>query len=153
MQSNKTSLERAFELARSGKYQTIRELIRGLNSEGYSAEQVAGKQVRTQLSNLVRAANQAVSDRAAAAEGQKQPPESLLTPERVKAARGLLGWSQSDLAARVYVSANAIRLFEAGVRAAPELDLAAVCAALESAGVEFIAVMGGAGVSLRKAAK
>jgi hypothetical protein len=55
LQSNKTSLERAFELARSGKYRTIRELIRELSSEGYSAEQVEGKQVRTQLLRLVRA--------------------------------------------------------------------------------------------------
>jgi hypothetical protein len=55
LQSNKTTLERAFELARSGKYRTIRELIRELSSEGYSAEQVEGKQVRTQLLRLVRA--------------------------------------------------------------------------------------------------
>lgn len=55
MQSNKTTLERAFELARSGKYRTIRELIRELSSEGYSAEQVEGKQVRAQLLRLVRA--------------------------------------------------------------------------------------------------
>jgi hypothetical protein len=55
LQSNKTTLERAFELARSGKYRTIRELIQQLSSEGYSAEQVEGKQVRTQLLRLVRA--------------------------------------------------------------------------------------------------
>jgi hypothetical protein len=55
LQSNKTTLERAFELARSGKYLTIRELIHELSSEGYSAEQVEGKQVRTQLLRLVRA--------------------------------------------------------------------------------------------------
>ena len=54
MQSNKTTLERAFELARSGKYRTIRELIRELSSEGYSAEQVEGKQVRTHLLRLMK---------------------------------------------------------------------------------------------------
>ena len=55
LQSNKTTLERAFELARSGKYRTIRELIRELSSEGYSAEQVEGKQVRTHLLRLMKA--------------------------------------------------------------------------------------------------
>ena len=55
LQSNETTLERGFELARSGKYRTIRELIQQLSSEGYSAEQVEGKQVRTQLLRLMRA--------------------------------------------------------------------------------------------------
>jgi hypothetical protein len=77
--------------------------------------------------------------------------DAPLTPGQVKGARGLLGWWQSDLAARAYVSASAIRLFEAGVQAAPPLDLDIVRTALESAGVEFIAENGGgAGVRLRK---
>ena len=79
-----------------------------------------------------------------------------LTPEQVTAetARGLLGWQQSDLAALVFVSASAIRLFEAGVKAAPPLDLTAVRAALESAGVIFVEDNGeGPGVRLSKGAK
>ncbi len=60
------------------------------------------------------------------------------TPEQVKAARQLLGWSVLKLATRVGVSESAIRLFELGVNLAV-LDLEAVRTVLESAGVEFIA--------------
>ena len=37
-----------------------------------------------------------------------------LTPEQVKAARQLLGWSQSDLAGHVGVSTKTVWVFEAG---------------------------------------
>jgi DNA-binding transcriptional regulator YiaG len=40
--------------------------------------------------------------------------DAPLTPDQVKAARGLLGWSQPDLSAQVYMSESAIRLFESG---------------------------------------
>jgi DNA-binding XRE family transcriptional regulator len=61
-----------------------------------------------------------------------------ITREQIKAARNLLGRWQSDLAGKVGVSERAIRLFEGG-ESAPRLDLAAIRAALEAAGVVFIA--------------
>jgi transcriptional regulator with XRE-family HTH domain len=76
-----------------------------------------------------------------------------LTPEQVKAARQLLGWSFLKLASRVGVSESAIRLFASGVKLAL-LDLAAIRRALEAAGVIFIEESGeGPSVRLRKGAK
>jgi len=80
-----------------------------------------------------------------------------LTPDQVKAGRLLLGWTVPRLAARigarVAVSENTIRRYEAGKGAAATLDLMMVRQILESAGVEFIAENGGeSGARLRKAA-
>jgi hypothetical protein len=54
MDSRKSSLERAFELARSGSCPTVDILIRTLNSEGYMGSQVTGKMLRKQLTQLIR---------------------------------------------------------------------------------------------------
>ena len=53
---NKTSLERAFELAKSGKFETIGDLRNALGREGYNAGQVDGPALRTQLRELILAA-------------------------------------------------------------------------------------------------
>jgi DNA-binding XRE family transcriptional regulator len=83
--------------------------------------------------------------------------EAPLTPEQVKAARELLGWTVLKLAMRVGVSEKTIVAFEAGDRWSPHLypaphlypDL--VRARLESAGVIFVEENGeGPGVRLRK---
>lgn len=73
--------------------------------------------------------------------------------EQVKAARALLGWSQTVLADASGVSLPTIKRLEAGIGAmggrAATVD--AIVAALEAAGVEFIAENGGGpGVRLRK---
>jgi transcriptional regulator with XRE-family HTH domain len=73
---------------------------------------------------------------------------------QIRGARGLLGWSQSQLATAAGLSEPTIKRFETG-RGANVSDAAAhkMHAALEAAGVEFIAENGGgAGVRLRKAA-
>lgn len=68
-----------------------------------------------------------------------------------RAARGLLGWSQEELAERSQVSVTAIRNFERGATAPIRATLAAIRAALEAAGVIFVAENGeGPGVRLRK---
>ena len=54
MHSTKTTLERAFELARSGKYRDVPELRQQLKREGYEAEQVAGPALVLQLRDLMR---------------------------------------------------------------------------------------------------
>ena len=76
---------------------------------------------------------------------------SRMTPAQCRAARALIPWKQTDLAAHSRVSVRAIRHFEAGERQPIPATLAAIRAALEAAGVEFIAENGGgAGVRLRK---
>ena len=78
---------------------------------------------------------------------------SEVSAGQLRAARGLLGWSQSDLADAAKVGRATIADFEAGKRAPYARTLSDMRAALEAAGVEFIAENGGgAGVRLRKPA-
>lgn len=51
----KTTLERAFELAASGKYATIGELHRVLAAEGYAQQQLTGPALFEQLRKLMKA--------------------------------------------------------------------------------------------------
>ncbi|HEU0147948.1 MAG TPA: helix-turn-helix transcriptional regulator [Bradyrhizobium sp.] len=61
-----------------------------------------------------------------------------MTPDQSRAARGLLDWSQAELAARSNLSESTIRNFEKG-RGIPSINnLAAVRRALEAAGVQLI---------------
>jgi transcriptional regulator with XRE-family HTH domain len=60
-----------------------------------------------------------------------------LNPAQSRAARGLLEWSQSELAAQSNLSESTIRDFEKGRRLPMINNLAAVKAAFEAAGVEF----------------
>jgi hypothetical protein len=53
-----TTLERAFQLAMSGQCRSVDEIKRKLNSEGYSAAQVTGKGLLSQLHNLIRQGSQ-----------------------------------------------------------------------------------------------
>jgi transcriptional regulator with XRE-family HTH domain len=74
-----------------------------------------------------------------------------MTAAQSRAARGLLDWSQAELGRRSNLSESTIRDFEKGSRLPSPNNLAAIRAALEAAGVEFIAENGGgAGVRLRK---
>jgi transcriptional regulator with XRE-family HTH domain len=61
-----------------------------------------------------------------------------MTPDQSRAARGLLDWSQAELAARSNLSESTIRDFEKGRRVPSINNLAAIRRALEAAGVEFI---------------
>jgi transcriptional regulator with XRE-family HTH domain len=74
---------------------------------------------------------------------------SDITPEQSRAARGLLDWSRDRLADASGIPKRTIMRFE-GREADPRgSTLAAIRAALEAAGVEFIAENGGgAGVRL-----
>lgn len=74
---------------------------------------------------------------------------------QVKAARALLGWSQERLAVASGMSLPTIKRLEAtsGELGGRTETVAKIVAALEAAGVEFIAENGGgAGVRLRKGA-
>jgi transcriptional regulator with XRE-family HTH domain len=76
----------------------------------------------------------------------------MIEAAQVRAARALIGWSQADLADAAGVSLSTVERFETGAPGSvPPEAVAKMGAALESAGVAFIARNGGgAGVRLRK---
>ena len=77
----------------------------------------------------------------------------MVTSDQIRAARALVRWSAKDLAERSGVSLNTVQRMEAadGIPGGLTKTLAAIRAALESAGVIFIASNGdGPGVRLRK---
>jgi transcriptional regulator with XRE-family HTH domain len=77
---------------------------------------------------------------------------SSISPAQCRAARGLLGWSQSDLSKASKTATKTIADFERAAREPYPRTLQDVRSALEKAGVEFIDENGGgAGVRLRKA--
>jgi predicted transcriptional regulator len=71
----------------------------------------------------------------------------MVGPHQIRAARALLGMSQVDLANRAGISATALVNIETGASDPKTSTLAAIIAALEAAGVEFI---NGDGVRLPK---
>ena len=74
-----------------------------------------------------------------------------LTPAQCRAARALIPWTQADLSKASKVATKTIADFETDKRLPYARTLDDVRAALESAGVEFIAENGGGpGVRLRK---
>jgi transcriptional regulator with XRE-family HTH domain len=68
---------------------------------------------------------------------------------QVRAARAMLEWSQSDLAAAAKIALPTVKRFETGVRTPIPVVKAAIIRALEDAGVEFLPAKGGRGVGLR----
>lgn len=70
---------------------------------------------------------------------------------QIRAGRGLIGISQTELAELASVSRATIADFERGTRTPHQSNMDALRTALEAAGVEFIPENGGgAGVRLRK---
>lgn len=57
MDQNKTALERAFELARSGRYPTVESIRRAIGAEGYLQNQIQGPGLTRQLRELIVAAS------------------------------------------------------------------------------------------------
>jgi hypothetical protein len=55
MHPNTTTLERAFALAKTGKFAEVSDIKRRLGSEGYATVQVQGASVLKQLRDLIRA--------------------------------------------------------------------------------------------------
>jgi transcriptional regulator with XRE-family HTH domain len=73
-----------------------------------------------------------------------------MKPIQCRMARAALGWSTQDLAKKAGTGANTVNRFEAGQDARVS-SVDKMRAALEAAGVEFIAENGGGpGVRLRK---
>lgn len=76
----------------------------------------------------------------------------LATPHQLRAARAILGLSQPEVASAAEVSSMTVKRAEgSGKPAASAEAVAAIRAALEAAGVDFIEENGGgAGVRLRR---
>jgi transcriptional regulator with XRE-family HTH domain len=75
----------------------------------------------------------------------------MVTAPQCRAARGLLDWSQQELAESAGVGVVTVRQLEAGTHEPRRATLDVIRRALESAGVEFIDENGGGpGVRLRK---
>ena len=78
----------------------------------------------------------------------------MISPSQCRAARGLLDWSQQDLADQSEVGIVTVRQLEGGIHKPRRATLRVIRQAFESAGVEFIDENGGgAGVRLKKPAR
>lgn len=64
-------------------------------------------------------------------------------PAQLRAARALIDWTREDLAKASGVTVRTIARVESSQNAPREATLAALCTALEDAGVEFIPGNGG----------
>jgi ribosome-binding protein aMBF1 (putative translation factor) len=73
----------------------------------------------------------------------------IITPSQCRAARGLVAWSQDQLAKHARVGNSTVRDFEKGRRVPMDDNLTAIRRALEDAGVEFIPAKSGKGVGVR----
>jgi DNA-binding transcriptional regulator YiaG len=78
-------------------------------------------------------------------------PRKMISSAQCRAARGLLDWSQQELAERARVGVVTVRQLEAGTHQPRRATLEVVRRCLESGGVEFIDENGGGvGVRLRE---
>jgi transcriptional regulator with XRE-family HTH domain len=77
--------------------------------------------------------------------------QAMITASQCRAARGLLDWTQQELADAARIGVATVRQFEASGSETRQATLAVLKWAFESAGVEFIDENGGGpGVRLRK---
>ncbi len=56
MHQRMTITERAFHLARSGRFTRLADVLTTLDRDGYSASQIQGPLLRRQLTDLIKAA-------------------------------------------------------------------------------------------------
>ena len=61
MVPGKSTLERAFELARSGRFDNVSQLKAAVIAEGYDRYQLEGAALSRQLSSLIRSATEGAS--------------------------------------------------------------------------------------------
>jgi DNA-binding transcriptional regulator YiaG len=76
----------------------------------------------------------------------------MITAAQIRAARGLLKWTQGALAAKSGLSVVTLNMIESEAVQPRKGSLAAIRNALEAGGVEFIGAGGGIGVRFREGA-
>ena len=69
MDHRMTTLERAFQLARSGRVAALTDIITSLKRDGYSSDQIEGPLLKRQLVDLIKAARAARYEPAFASRG------------------------------------------------------------------------------------
>jgi DNA-binding transcriptional regulator YiaG len=62
----------------------------------------------------------------------------MISPKQCRGARGMLLWSQPELAQRAHIGLSTVRDFEKGRRVPHHNNLMAMQMALEAAGIEFL---------------
>jgi transcriptional regulator with XRE-family HTH domain len=72
-----------------------------------------------------------------------------MLPKQCRAARGLLNWTQQDLAIRACVGLSTVKNFESKLRATTQANIDAMRQAFEDAGIEFIPARNYKGVGVR----
>lgn len=72
-----------------------------------------------------------------------------ILPQQSRGARGLLDWTQADLAEAATLGLSTVKNFESDRRETTAANLNAIRRALEEAGIEFIPSKGGKGVGVR----
>lgn len=78
----------------------------------------------------------------------------MITPDQCRAARGLVDWSQQQLADLAGVGVVTVRQLEAGTHVPRRATLNVIRGCFEAAGIEFIDENGGGpGVRLKKSRK
>ena len=65
MDADKTSIERAFDLARSGAYSRVGDIVSRLEREGYDRRQIHGPVLKKQLARQIEEARNADDGRGA----------------------------------------------------------------------------------------
>jgi hypothetical protein len=63
MDTNKTAIERAFDLARSGRCVSVGALVKRLDREGYWGGQIEGPQLKKLLTQLIEEATHTYAHR------------------------------------------------------------------------------------------
>ncbi|WP_259781039.1 helix-turn-helix domain-containing protein [Aestuariispira ectoiniformans] len=75
----------------------------------------------------------------------------FFSPALCRAGRGLLGWSQTELAEKAHVGRSTVADFERGTRTPVHNNLVALAQAMIDAGIEFFPENGGgAGVRFQR---
>jgi hypothetical protein len=73
-----TTIERAFQLAASGSVDSISALKKKLNSEGFTADQIMGRELSRQLTKII------LANKPKSIEPDGEEPEHPETSERVQ---------------------------------------------------------------------
>jgi hypothetical protein len=78
-------MERAFDLARSGRFTTLDEIVTTLDREGYYTSQIQGPLLKRQLKDLLKAARPP-GERPSSQQAKGQKP-GVSTPVKTEKAR------------------------------------------------------------------